>query len=80
MQEVKTPGHIPTLYCVNMNTEGSGHMAKESFLRGAVILAAASAVSRIIGIIYMVVLPRIIYDDGMACFNWLNLFIILLLS
>lgn len=44
-------------------------MAKESFLRGAVILAAASAVSRIIGIINMVVLPRIIYDDGMGLFQ-----------
>jgi len=41
-------------------------MAKESFLRGAVILAAASAVSRVIGLAYMVVLPRIIYADGMG--------------
>lgn len=44
-------------------------MAKESFLRGAIILAVASALSRIVGIVYMVVLPRIIYDDGMGLFQ-----------
>lgn len=44
-------------------------MTKESFLRGAVILALASMVSRVIGLIYMVVLPRLIYDDGMGLYQ-----------
>ena len=38
-------------------------------MRGAVILAAASAVSRVIGLAYMVVLPRIIYADGMGLYQ-----------
>lgn len=44
-------------------------MAKESFLRGALILAVASACSRVIGIIYLVILPRIIQEDGMGLFQ-----------
>lgn len=44
-------------------------MTKESFLRGAVILALASMVSRVIGLVYMVILPRIIYDDGMGLYQ-----------
>lgn len=44
-------------------------MTKESFLRGAVILAAASMVSRVIGLAYMVVLPRMIYADGMGLYQ-----------
>ncbi|HHY09341.1 MAG TPA: polysaccharide biosynthesis protein [Firmicutes bacterium] len=44
-------------------------MAKESFLRGAVILAAASLFNRLIGIIYMVILPRIIHDEGMGLYQ-----------
>lgn len=44
-------------------------MAKESFLRGAIILALASALSRVIGIVYLVVLPRIIHDEGMGLFQ-----------
>lgn len=38
-------------------------------MRGAVILALASMVSRVIGLIYMVVLPRLIYDDGMGLYQ-----------
>lgn len=41
-------------------------MAKESFLRGAFILALASGISRVLGIIYVVLLPRIILDQGMG--------------
>ncbi|NLM24881.1 MAG: polysaccharide biosynthesis protein [Firmicutes bacterium] len=41
-------------------------MAKESFLRGAFILALSSGISRVLGIIYIVVLPRIILDEGMG--------------
>lgn len=44
-------------------------MTKESFLRGAVILAFASMISRLIGLVYMVVLPRLIYDDGMGLYQ-----------
>lgn len=44
-------------------------MTKESFLRGAVILALASLVSRIIGLVYMVTLPRLIYDEGMGLYQ-----------
>lgn len=44
-------------------------MTKESFLRGAVILTLASLVSRVIGLVYMVVLPRLIYDDGMGLYQ-----------
>lgn len=44
-------------------------MTKESFLRGAVILALASMLSRLIGLVYMVALPRLIYDDGMGLYQ-----------
>ena len=44
-------------------------MTKESFLRGAVILTLASLVSRVIGLVYMVVLPRLICDDGMGLYQ-----------
>jgi len=44
-------------------------MTKESFLRGAVILALASTVSRLIGLVYMVVLPRLIHDVGMGLYQ-----------
>ena len=44
-------------------------MTKESFLRGAVILTLASLVSRVIGLLYMVVLPRLIYDEGMGLYQ-----------
>lgn len=44
-------------------------MAKESFLRGAAILAVASAVNRLIGLIYMIVLPRLILDQGMGLYQ-----------
>ena len=44
-------------------------MTKESFLRGAVILTLASLASRVIGLAYMVVLPRLIYDDGMGLYQ-----------
>lgn len=44
-------------------------MTKESFLRGAVILALASMISRVIGLVYMVILPRVIYDDGMGLYQ-----------
>lgn len=44
-------------------------MTKESFLRGAAILALASAVSRLIGLVYMVALPRLISDAGMGLYQ-----------
>jgi O-antigen/teichoic acid export membrane protein len=44
-------------------------MTKESFLRGAAILAAASAVNRLIGLVYMVALPRLIFDEGMGLYQ-----------
>lgn len=44
-------------------------MAKESFLKGAAILAAASLFSRIVGLAYMVVLPRVIFDEGMGLYQ-----------
>ena len=44
-------------------------MAKESFLRGALTLALASALSRVIGIVYLVILPRIIQEEGMGLFQ-----------
>src|SRR5690554_3044177 len=44
-------------------------MTKESFLRGALILALASMLSRVIGLVYMVALPRLIYDDGMGLYQ-----------
>ena len=44
-------------------------MTKESFLRGAVVLTLASLVSRVIGLAYMIALPRLIYDDGMGLYQ-----------
>lgn len=44
-------------------------MTKESFLRGAVILTLASVASRVIGLLYMMILPRLIYDDGMGLYQ-----------
>ena len=44
-------------------------MTKESFLRGAVVLTLASVVSRVIGLVYMIALPRLIYDDGMGLYQ-----------
>lgn len=44
-------------------------MTKESFLRGAAILAAASAFNRLIGLVYMIALPRLILDQGMGLFQ-----------
>jgi stage V sporulation protein B len=44
-------------------------MTKESFLRGAVVLTLASLASRVIGLVYMIVLPRLIYDDGMGLYQ-----------
>ncbi|NLL48502.1 MAG: polysaccharide biosynthesis protein [Firmicutes bacterium] len=44
-------------------------MTKESFLRGAVVLTLASLVSRMIGLAYMIALPRLIYDDGMGLYQ-----------
>ncbi len=44
-------------------------MTKESFLRGAVVLTLASLVSRLIGLSHTIVLPRLIYDDGMGLFQ-----------
>ena len=41
-------------------------LGKQSFARGAVILAAASAISRLLGVVYIVTLPRIIRDEGMG--------------
>lgn len=38
-------------------------------MRGAFILALASAVSRVIGIVYLVILPRIIQEEGMGLFQ-----------
>jgi stage V sporulation protein B len=53
-----------------MNSEGKAwDMTKESFLRGAVVLTLASLASRVIGLAYMVVLPRLIYDDGMGLYQ-----------
>ena len=44
-------------------------MTKESFLRGAAILAAASALNRLIGLVYMIALPRLISDQGMGLYQ-----------
>ncbi|HHU62230.1 MAG: polysaccharide biosynthesis protein [Bacillota bacterium] len=44
-------------------------MTKESFLRGAVILALASLINRVIGLVYMIILPRLIYDEGMGLYQ-----------
>ena len=38
-------------------------------MRGAAILAAASAVNRLIGLVYMVALPRLIFDEGMGLYQ-----------
>lgn len=54
---------------MNRQREKAWDMTKESFLRGAVILTLASLASRIIGLIYMVLLPRLIFDDGMGLYQ-----------
>ncbi|NLY30691.1 MAG: polysaccharide biosynthesis protein [Firmicutes bacterium] len=41
-------------------------MGKQSFTRGAVILAGASIISRLLGALYVVILPRIIRDEGIG--------------
>jgi stage V sporulation protein B len=41
-------------------------VSKQSFTRGAVILAAASVCSRLLGVAYIMALPRIIRDEGMG--------------
>jgi len=38
-------------------------------LRGAAILAAASALNRLIGLVYMIALPRLISDQGMGLYQ-----------
>ncbi len=45
---------------------GGPAVGKQSFARGAVILATASAISRLLGVVYIVALPRIIHDEGMG--------------
>lgn len=45
---------------------GGRALGKQSFARGAVILAAASAISRLLGVVYIIALPRIIRDEGMG--------------
>ena len=47
-------------------------MTKRSFLRGALILAIASGISRILGVVSMVLLPRIIKPDGMGLLQLVN--------
>lgn len=51
---------------VNMRVIGGHAVGKQSFTRGAVILATASIVSRFLGVAYIVALPRIIRDEGMG--------------
>ena len=41
-------------------------MSKQSFAKGAVILAGASIISRLLGAWYVVALPRIIREEGMG--------------
>ncbi|NLY52641.1 MAG: polysaccharide biosynthesis protein [Firmicutes bacterium] len=41
-------------------------MGKQSFTRGAIILAGASIISRMLGAWYIMALPRIIRDEGMG--------------
>ncbi len=41
-------------------------MTEESFLRGAFILALSSGISRVLGIVYIIFIPRIILDEGMG--------------
>ncbi|HHV93026.1 MAG TPA: polysaccharide biosynthesis protein [Firmicutes bacterium] len=41
-------------------------MGKHSFTRGAAILASASIISRLLGVWYIIALPRIIRDEGMG--------------
>lgn len=45
---------------------GGHNVGNQSFTRGAIILATASAFSRLLGFVYIVVLPRLIYDQGMG--------------
>lgn len=45
---------------------GGRTVGKQSFARGAVILAIASVCSRLLGVAYIVALPRIIRDEGMG--------------
>lgn len=54
---------------MNRQRKKAWDMTKESFLRGAVILTLASLTSRIIGLIYMILLPRLIFDDGMGLYQ-----------
>ena len=49
-----------------MRMIGGRAVGKQSFTRGAMILATASVVSRLLGVAYMVALPRIIHDEGMG--------------
>jgi stage V sporulation protein B len=39
---------------------------ENTFLRGAFILAGAGAITRVLGIFYLIPLPRIIHDEGMG--------------
>lgn len=63
-------GHNPILTGVSWNTEGKKVNGQGVFLRGAVILAAASAVSRVIGLAYMVVLPGSFMPTVWGYINW----------
>lgn len=51
---------------VDMRMTGGRAMGKQSFARGALILATASIISRLLGVAYIVALPRIIRDEGMG--------------
>lgn len=44
-------------------------MARQSFLKGAVILALASVVIRILGFIYQIIIIRLIGTEGIGIFN-----------
>lgn len=65
--------HRPS--CIDIGTEpichGEGreaHVSKQSFLKGAVILVAASLVTRVLGFVYKIFLSRMIGAEGIGLF------------
>lgn len=52
-----------------MSRKGRAAYDQGVFLRGAAILAAASALNRLIGLVYMIALPRLISDQGMGLYQ-----------
>src|SRR5690554_3706601 len=56
----------PTIFPHMFGMIGGHALDKQSFAKGAIILTAGSVLSRILGVVSLVAIPRIIKDEGMG--------------